>query len=317
MASKSAVPEATQKLPDYRAALGHDAALAQWRKLAAAGRLPSVLLLTGRAGIGKRLLLAALTAMQVCAAASACGDCDGCRMALSGAHPEILWLANDGASIGVEEAGRLQEHLALCPGSGSRYRIAVVEDCDRFTVPAANRLLKLLEEPPPSARILLSSARPGALLATIRSRCVRWRLAPPMASEAMDIITRICAERGVEAPGAEALSGLLKVAGGAPGAVLAHLEAGTGAPSLTWPRSRAEAIDWGQGARGVSVADTLAALEIKLNAVYQSGSEQHNDWPLVAKRRALIASVRKASAHGKVAVNAQLLAESVGLVGIV
>ena len=67
--------------------------------------------------------------------------------------------------------------------SMSRRSVFVIEDADRM-VPqsanpeAANAFLKLLEEPPPYAFIVLTSARPEALLPTIRSRTVPLRLAP-------------------------------------------------------------------------------------------------------------------------------------------
>lgn len=314
MAAKSAASEAPQKLPDFRTARGHDAVLARWRTLSTADRLPGVLLVTGRAGIGKSLLLAAAAAMSVCATADACGLCDSCRMVLSGAHPEILWLGHAEGSLGVDDAALVQEHLALRPASGNRCRVAIIDHCDRLTIPAANRLLKIFEEPPASARIILSTARPGALLATIKSRCVRWRIAPPPLTDAIAIVQSVCYERGLEEPPDDAIRALLKLAGGAPGLALARIEAGAEPPSLTWPRSIGAALDWAQGVRGVPLTDTLAALEIKLNSVYQQ-AEQQPQWPLVAKRRALIAAVRKASAHGKVAVSAQLLAEAVGLMG--
>ncbi|MFQ5536076.1 MAG: ATP-binding protein [Gemmatimonadota bacterium] len=48
---------------------------------------------------------------------------------------------------------------------------------------AANALLKLLEEPPPSTRFILTSSEPGRLLPTIRSRSVPVRLSPLPAEE--------------------------------------------------------------------------------------------------------------------------------------
>ena len=43
---------------------------------------------------------------------------------------------------------------------------------------SANALLKILEEPPPRAILLLVCSAPGRLLPTIRSRCRRLRLSP-------------------------------------------------------------------------------------------------------------------------------------------
>lgn len=67
--------------------------------------------------------------------------------------------------------------------SMARRSVFVVEDAERM-VPqsaspeAANAFLKLLEEPPPFAYIVLTSSRPDALLPTIRSRTVPLRIAP-------------------------------------------------------------------------------------------------------------------------------------------
>ncbi|WP_419949500.1 ATP-binding protein [Candidatus Palauibacter sp.] len=67
--------------------------------------------------------------------------------------------------------------------SMARKAVFVVEDADRM-VPqsaspeAANAFLKLLEEPPDFAWIVLTSSRPEALLPTIRSRSVPLRVAP-------------------------------------------------------------------------------------------------------------------------------------------
>ncbi|MYC86776.1 MAG: AAA family ATPase [Gemmatimonadales bacterium] len=67
--------------------------------------------------------------------------------------------------------------------SMARRSVFVIEDAERM-VPqsaspeAANAFLKLLEEPPPFAYIVLTSSRPDALLPTIRSRTVPLRVAP-------------------------------------------------------------------------------------------------------------------------------------------
>lgn len=55
--------------------------------------------------------------------------------------------------------------------SGAGFRICVVDCADEMNHAAANALLKVLEEPPPRSLFLLVANVPGALLATIRSRC--------------------------------------------------------------------------------------------------------------------------------------------------
>src|SRR5690606_29558793 len=115
-----------------------------WRRLVAEDRLPPVLLITGREGLGKRLLLAALAAMHVCETGVACGACAPCRLLQAGTHPELLWLESETGKLMIEDASALQEHVALSAARDVRARLAVMVDADQMTTQAANRLLKTL-----------------------------------------------------------------------------------------------------------------------------------------------------------------------------
>ncbi len=82
----------------------------------------------------------------------------------------------------VAAVENIREQASRRP-SMARRSVFVIEDAERM-VPqsaspeAANAFLKLLEEPPPFAYIVLTSSRPDALLPTIRSRTVPLRMAP-------------------------------------------------------------------------------------------------------------------------------------------
>ena len=65
--------------------------------------------------------------------------------------------------------------MRLTPAEGG-WRVVVVDGAEDMNRNAANALLKMLEEPPPRAVLLLVCAAPGRLLPTIRSRCRRLRL---------------------------------------------------------------------------------------------------------------------------------------------
>ena len=62
------------------------------------------------------------------------------------------------------------------------WRVVIIDAVDEMTTSAANALLKVLEEPPNRALLLLISHNPGSLLATVRSRC-RQLLLKPLNSE--------------------------------------------------------------------------------------------------------------------------------------
>ena len=67
--------------------------------------------------------------------------------------------------------------MSLTPAEGG-WRVVVVDGAEELNQASANALLKILEEPPPRAILLLVCAAPGRLLPTIRSRCRRLRLTP-------------------------------------------------------------------------------------------------------------------------------------------
>lgn len=149
---------------------------------------PHALLLVGPASVGKTTLAHDLAARLLCQADEGdrpCGACRACRRVASGNHPDVHHLRPGGAAdrIGIGGDPRapgvrdLTGALALRPVEG-RLRIAIVERAHRLTEDAQQALLKVLEEPPPDACLVLCSDDEEALLETVRSRCARVRLGP-------------------------------------------------------------------------------------------------------------------------------------------
>jgi DNA polymerase-3 subunit delta' len=99
-------------------------------------------------------------------------------------HPDFaLFQPTEGRlSIGMDDAQAVRQHLQRRPLLGA-YRVAVVQQAELLTTSAANALLKILEEPPAFAVILLSTAAPQLLPATVRSRMQSLHL--PALSEAV------------------------------------------------------------------------------------------------------------------------------------
>ena len=90
---------------------------------------------------------------------------------------------NRARSIGIDLVRRVTEILSKQPFGGRRTVVAFFE-AHLATVEAQNALLKLLEEPPPSAAIMLVTEFPDRLLPTILSRCYEIRF-DPLPSEAI------------------------------------------------------------------------------------------------------------------------------------
>ena len=125
------------------------------------------------------------------------------------------------AEITVEETRRLIGFFHLTSAGGGR-RIAIVDAADEMNPSAANALLKLLEEPPAGALLLLISHQPARLLPTIRSRCRELRLAPIRPEDMGRILTQL----GVTVDPVR----LTALAGGSVGEALRF--AGQGGPEL-------------------------------------------------------------------------------------
>ncbi|MGH6854774.1 MAG: DNA polymerase III subunit delta' [Aestuariivirga sp.] len=165
---------------------GHDAAEARLLNAHRSGMLHHAWLISGPRGIGKatlayrfaRFLLqhpkpgeAVLQSLLVPA------DSTIVRHVAAGAHPDLFVLqrAFDGkklkSEIAVADARKASEFLERTAGAGG-WRIAIVDSADDLNTESANALLKIVEEPPPRSVFLLVSHRPGALAATLRSRCI-------------------------------------------------------------------------------------------------------------------------------------------------
>jgi DNA polymerase-3 subunit delta' len=191
---------------------GHEAAEESFVREFASGKLHHAYLMTGAKGIGKatlayrfaRHILAtgAVSAKPVeeesfslfgdapaapAPAASTSLAEDGLfRRIAAGSHTDLLVVAPaydakkgvEKATISVEEARKVPGFLSLTPAEGD-WRVVIVDAVDQLNVNAANALLKILEEPPEQAILLLVCHEPGAILPTIRSRCRLFALNAP------------------------------------------------------------------------------------------------------------------------------------------
>ncbi|WP_315292658.1 DNA polymerase III subunit delta [Hoylesella loescheii] len=98
-----------------------------------------------------------------------------------------LWLdqmdaANQQAQMGVGESDLLMKRLGMKSSQGG-YKVAVVWLAERMNQECANKLLKLLEEPPAQTLFIMVCQEPELLLETIKSRTQRIDLAPIMVAD--------------------------------------------------------------------------------------------------------------------------------------
>ncbi|PWG16066.1 DNA polymerase III subunit delta' [Salibaculum griseiflavum] len=180
--------------------IGQDAAQAGFLDSFNTGRLHSGWLITGPRGVGKATLAWKIAGFLLAQPIEEAGgglfgdappapdrldvdpDHPDMRLLASGAHPRLFVLRRGWdekadrlrAQITVEEVRKLRGFFAMSAADGGR-RVVIVDAADEMNVNAANAILKLLEEPPEGATILMVAHQPSRLLPTIRSRCRELR----------------------------------------------------------------------------------------------------------------------------------------------
>ncbi|KKQ94636.1 MAG: polymerase III, delta prime subunit protein [candidate division CPR2 bacterium GW2011_GWC1_39_9] len=133
------------------------------------GTLKQSYLITGPWDIGKKDFAIAFSAMIFCETKDNCGKCKGCKKTNSFSNPDFYVLDEEG-QIKIDSIRELNKKLNLKPYEFES-KVALIIGAERMTIEAANSLLKILEEPPEDSVIILTSAVPGQLLETIKSRC--------------------------------------------------------------------------------------------------------------------------------------------------
>jgi len=224
---------------------GHDSAARAILHTWSTGRVPHAWLITGPRGIGKatlayrfaRLALSGTRAEEGLFGATAASlDVDPSssifRQIAAGAHPDLMVVKPEiddktgklRTGIVVEDVRRAVEFIHLTPALGG-WRVVLVDSADDMNRSSANALLKILEEPPRDALLLLASHAPGSLLPTIRSRCRRLELSPL----SDDVMAELIHHYQPDMEAAE-IRQLQKIAGGSIGRAMAI--AGTGGLEL-------------------------------------------------------------------------------------
>jgi DNA polymerase-3 subunit delta' len=147
--------------------IGQKRALLPLQRALQSGHVSHAYLFLGPAGVGKYT-----TALEMARAVVLSSDPQGEAYWREGVHPDfkLIEKADKKSLIGIEQVtNEIEPWLALKPYRSKR-RVVIVKDAHLLSLPAANALLKTLEEPPEYAVIILV-ADENNLLETIISRC--------------------------------------------------------------------------------------------------------------------------------------------------
>jgi DNA polymerase-3 subunit delta' len=195
------------------------------------GRLPHAILMQSGEGMGEFEFAQACAQSMLCEGPQAgerpCGTCHACSWFSLGNHPDFRLIVpesmalesrEEGAEpakkrseqIRIEQVRELADFLAVGTHRGGP-RVILIYPAEAMNANTQNALLKNLEEPPLATVFLLVTTQPERLLATVRSRCLRFTLPFPPSEP----VLRWLKEQGLRQPEAT-----LAGAGGAPLAAL-------------------------------------------------------------------------------------------------
>jgi DNA polymerase-3 subunit delta' len=211
---------------DTRLLIGQDAAEATFIEAFNTGKLHHAWMLTGPRGVGKATFAWRIARFMLATPALGEGGMFAPEpprtLDVSADHPVALRIASGGEGrirnitrsvnpttkklrqeIVADDIRALNGFFQMSAPDGG-YRVVIIDDADLMNVTAANALLKMLEEPPARALLILISHQPSGLLPTIRSRCRTLplrALTGPQVAEAM-------AQAQVQAANTDALAAL-------------------------------------------------------------------------------------------------------------
>lgn len=154
--------------------VGHTNSIAALQKQISLGTVAHAYLFAGQEHLGKTSIAFAFAQALVCHSSEKrpCGTCVSCKLFREATHPDVISIerAPDQQLISLEQIKTMQQRVYLRP-TYQKYTVVIVHGVESFSLEAANRLLKVLEEPPKQTIFLLLTHSLATVLPTIRSRC--------------------------------------------------------------------------------------------------------------------------------------------------
>lgn len=165
----------------FRDIIGQEQIREHLQNALSTGKISHAYIINGEKSSGKEFIAKVFAMALQCGeeGEEPCQKCHSCRQALSGNHPDIIYVTHEKPNaIGVDDIrAQVNNDVAIKPYSGP-YKVYIMNEAEKMTPQAQNAILKTLEEPPAYAVFLLLTSNVDSFLPTIISRCVVLNMKP-------------------------------------------------------------------------------------------------------------------------------------------
>lgn len=179
---------------DFEKIVGQEKPIQILKNIIKYNRIGHAYLFTGEEGIGKKMAAIAFAKAINCTYLSEgqnpCNKCASCLKIERGIHPDFNIISSLDSVITIGQIREIKKSIYWQPLE-SRKKIIIIDDAHRMNSEASNSLLKILEEPPEFAVLILITAAPNILLPTIISRCSKLIFKPVTAEQQKEILARM------------------------------------------------------------------------------------------------------------------------------
>lgn len=141
-------------------------------------RLPHAIVLEGTDAQNRAIAAVAVAKALVCSGnIPPCDNCDNCRKADSGSHPDIIVLSKPEkkANYLIDDVRKVKTQAYIVPNEANR-KVYIFSEVQYLNVACQNTILKLIEEPPAHAVFIMTCPSASCLLETVRSRSQTFSL---------------------------------------------------------------------------------------------------------------------------------------------
>lgn len=178
---------------DFKKIVGHEDIIGHFKSSIEMGKVAHAYILNGETDSGKKMLARTFARTLQCekGGVDPCGECQSCKQAKSGNHPDIIMVNHEKPNvISVDDIRKqLVDTMGIRPYK-SRYKIYIIPDAQLMNQQAQNALLKTIEEPPEYGIVILLTSNISKILQTVVSRCMVLNTKPVRERDMLNYLIR-------------------------------------------------------------------------------------------------------------------------------